>query len=114
MAKETTDGLLTGILKELQELSAETKKLNRTNGKSNVPGNAGIMSSSNIKNLDAFGNSLQIISSAIIPLSKLSTKNIEDIGNNIKLLSTILSGIKFSDANLKSIKNMMSAITSIN
>ena len=114
MAKETTDGLLIGILKELQELSAETKKLNRTNGKSNVPGNAGIMSSSNIKNLDAFGNSLQIISSAIIPLSKLSTKNIEDVGNNIKLLSTILSGIKFSDTNLKSIKNMMSAITSIN
>ena len=84
MAKKSTDEYLASILNLLDSVITENKKATKTAGVSNVPTSAIFTAdAASIKNI---GDSLKVLSSAILPLSKISESKMDAVTKNLKEL----------------------------
>lgn len=72
MAKKSSEEYLAGILNLLDEVITENKKSAKTAGQSNIP-NTSILAP-DAYNIKVLGDSLKVLSSAIVSISKVSTK----------------------------------------
>lgn len=113
MAKRSSDEYLAAILKLLDETIEENKKAAKSAGMSNVPAGAGIVFA-DAKNIKSLGESLKLLSNAIIPIAKISEKQLESTISTIQKFGEAIKGIQIDAESIKSINMMTETIVKMN
>lgn len=113
MAKRSSDEYLAAILKLLDETIEENKKAAKSAGISNVPAGAGIVFA-DAKNIKSLGESLKLLSNAIIPIAKISEKQLESTISTIQKFGEAIKGIQIDAESIKSINMMTETIVKMN
>ena len=125
MAKKNSSELLEGILNLLDSTLGEILK---SKGKAGTGGSAGgkasnffanisgigAVAEADIKGINKLGESLKSLSSAILPISKLSKKDIDHTVETLNTLATAIKTFGIEDGALKSFNNIITAFVSLN
>lgn len=113
MAKKSSDEYLAGILKLLDDTIKENKKAMKDAGASNAPAGAGVVFG-DAKSIQALGNSMKYLSSAIVPFKEVSKEDINNIVDNIKNLAQAISAISIDKKAVEGLNLMVGAINTLN
>ena len=112
MAKKSSEEYLAGILNLLDEVITENKKSAKAAGQSNIP-NTSILAP-DAYNIKVLGDSLKVLSSAIVSISKVSTKQVESAVKNIKILSEAIQSLKMSKEDSAQILETANTVVKLN
>ena len=112
MAKKSSDELLSDILNLLDDVIKENKKAAKNAGVSNTP-NMAILSY-DAANMKVLGDSLKILSSAIVDIGKVSEKQITGTIKTIKQLGEAIQSIKITKEDSNGIIQMASTLVALN
>ena len=125
MAKKNSSELLEGILNLLDSTLGEILK---SKGKAGTGGSAsrnasnffanisgiGAVAEADVKGINKLGDSLKSLSSAILPISKLSKKDVDHTVETLNTLATAIKSFGIEDGALKSFNNIITAFVSLN
>lgn len=102
MAKKSTDEYLAGILNLLDDIIKENKKATKDGGSPNAA-----MFTADAKNIKAVGDSLKVLSSAILPIAKITDKDLDRVTNTIKNLADAIQSISIDKQHIDALQSMV-------